>query len=567
MELKQRVVDDDAMLDMMAGGLTNFWASIYASRGIKAKEQLNPVGSLLTDNLMGLTAAVDRLSLAVRRGEPMCIVADYDCDGATSCSILYAGLQALGANIQYLVPNRMVHGYGLTPSIVKLAATLAVRPTLLVTVDNGIASIEGVAEAVKSGMEVVVTDHHLPMAGGLLPAAVAIVNPNQNGCSFESKALAGCGVSWYVLKALHAVLAPISDKAAQFDPQALLPLVALGTVADVVPLDDNNRRLIWLGLQRLKTNPYEFPGVARLAGVAKKNLASLSTADIGFGLGPRINAAGRLADMTLGIQLLTTHDDAQAIELATELNSFNEDRKAIEGEMLDAAVAQVLGQVDAGVAGIALTGHGFHEGVVGVVAGRIKEQLHRPVFVFSEENEDGHSKGSGRSIPGVHLRDVLDWVSKQDSTVLVKFGGHAMAAGATIHANKFAQFSKLFAEGVALFAESDDIFHKVLWTDGSLELSSANTATADDIATKVWGQGFPEPLFCDEFEVRQQKLMGANSEHSKFILARGNQLFDAVWFRSSEVMPATIRAAYKLSVNEFRGERKLQLMIEYAEKS
>jgi len=551
-------------------GVPTLLARLFAARGVRSAEELDDgLGKLLPPaTLAGATEAARRLADALARRERICIVADYDCDGATACAVAIRGLALLGApreTLAYVVPDRAVHGYGLTPAIVDLAARH--RPDVLVTVDNGIASLEGVAHARASGMTVVVTDHHLPAQQDgrvVLPQADVIVNPNQPGCGFASKHLAGVGVMFYVLLALRGELRARGAFDADSQPRldALLDLVALGTVADVVKLDANNRRLVAQGLRRIRAGRMQ-PGVAALFAAAGRDARRASAFDFGFALGPRINAAGRLSDMTLGIECLLTDDAGRAAEHARTLDGINRERRELEAGMREQAEALLEALMPRGEppAALALFDAGFHEGVVGIVAARLKDRVHRPTFVFAR-GQDGLLKGSGRSIPGFHLRDALDLVSKRHPGVLRRFGGHAMAAGATLAEADLPTFAAAF-EQVALEWLDAAALARTLPTDGPLEPSLFDTATVRALDEQVWGQAFEPPLFCDEVEVVSQRLVG--ERHMKLSVRHGGTLRDAIWFGHSEPLAPRVRLAYRLNVDEYNGRERVQMVVEAGE--
>ena len=549
-------------------GVHPLLARLLAARGVNSAGELDDgLQHLLPPQaLQGAQAAGALLAEAIEAGRRICIVADYDCDGATACAVAIRGLVALGAErarLGYVVPDRARHGYGLTPAIVELARTL--QPQLLVTVDNGIASVEGVAHAKALGMQVLVTDHHLPAlheGQALLPAADVIVNPNQPGCGFASKALAGVGVMFYVLLATRAELRRRGrfEGTAQPRLDALLDLVALGTVADVVKLDANNRRLVAQGLRRIRGGRMQ-AGVAALFAAARREPVRASAADFGFALGPRLNAAGRLADMTLGIECLLTDDAARAAELASQLDAINRERREVEDgmrEQAEAALAALAGQAALPPA-LALFDEGFHEGVVGIVAGRLKDQLHRPSFVFAR-GADGRLKGSGRSIPGFHLRDALDLVAKRHPGLLLRFGGHAMAAGATVEAEGFEAFAAALVQVAAEWLDAATLM-RTLPTDGPLPLEWFNAETAALLEAQVWGQGFEAPLFLDEVQVLQQRLVG--EKHLKLRLRTpGGSAREAIWFGRVEPLPERAQLVYRLSVDEWNGQRRVQMVVQ-----
>jgi single-stranded-DNA-specific exonuclease len=553
-------------------GVHPLLARLLAARGVGSADELDtsPAKLLPPGAMLGAPEAGRLLADAIAAGRRICIVADYDCDGATACAVALRGLRLLGAAaVDYVVPDRAVHGYGLTPAIVELARPL--RPDLLVTVDNGIASLEGVAHAKALGLDVLVTDHHLPRvdAGAVvLPPADVIVNPNQPGCGFPSKAIAGVGVLFYVLLATRAEQRARGLYAAGAEPRldALLDLVALGTVADVVKLDANNRRLVALGLKRIRAGRMQ-PGVAALFRVAGREPARAAGFDFGFALGPRINAAGRLADMTLGIECLVTDDAARAQELAQQLDAINRERREVEGGMRERADEALALLADADATpppALALFDEAFHEGVVGIVAGRVKERLHRPTFVFAR-GADGRLKGSGRSIPGFHLRDALDLVAKRDPGLLARFGGHAMAAGCTLadaDAAAVARFGALL-EGVAREWLDAATLTRTLRTDGPLDLQWFNAETVALLDEQVWGQGFEPPLFCDTVQVLQQRLVG--EKHLKLRLRHAGQERDGIWFNRTESLPAQARLAYRVSLDEWNGRARVQMVVEAAE--
>ena len=559
-------------------GVHPLLARLFAARGVRSAEELDDaMGQLLPPStLRGSAEAARLLADAIERQQRIVVVADYDCDGATACAVALRGLQMLGApgaRLSYVVPDRQLHGYGLTPTIVDLACggdapegLRPPRPDLLVTVDNGIASLAGVAHARSRGIAVLVTDHHLPALVDdrvVLPDADVIVNPNQPECPFASKAMAGVGVMFYTLLAARAELRERGrfDAATQPRLDALLDLVALGTVADVVKLDPNNRRLVAQGLKRIRAGRMQ-PGIAALFHVAARKAERASAFDFGFALGPRLNAAGRLADMTLGIECLLTDDPTRAAQLAAELDRINRERRDVEAGMREQAEALAEALMPAGVPPPALTliDAGFHEGGVGIVAGRVKDRLHRPTFVFAV-GADGFLKGSGRSIAGFHLRDALDLVTKRHPGLLRKFGGHSMAAGCTIARADFETFAQAFT-AVAEEWLSPAALSRVLATDGPLALEWFNAATVATLDAQVWGQGFEAPTFCDEVDVVQQRLVG--EKHLKLRVRHAGQLRDAIWFGHSEPVPERVRIAYRLSIDEFQGQQRLQMVVEAA---
>jgi single-stranded-DNA-specific exonuclease len=570
MQVRTRDVPPRVAFALEQAGVHPLLARLLAARGVRQADELDDgLARLLPpDSLHGSGAAARLLADAISAGRRICVVADYDCDGATACAVALRGLRLLGATpdtLNYVVPDRALHGYGLTPTIVDLA--LAQRPDLLVTVDNGIASLAGVAHARAAGLQVLVTDHHLPARehdAVLLPAADVIVNPNQPDCAFESKALAGVGVMFYVLLATRAVLRERGAFSATAQPRldALLDLVALGTVADVVRLDANNRRLVAQGLRRIRAGRMQ-PGVAALFAVAGRDPSRAAGFDFGFALGPRINAAGRLSDMTLGIECLLTDDAERAAELAQLLDRINRERRDVEAGMREMAEAQLARRTeteDEARPALALFDPDFHEGVVGIVAGRLKDRLHRPTFVFAR-GADGRLKGSGRSIPGFHLRDALDLMAKRHPQLLLRFGGHAMAAGCTIEESSFATFDAAFQAVAAEWLDAATLT-RTLRTDGPLALEWFNTETAQLLDAQVWGQGFEAPVFCDEVEVLQQRLVGA--KHLKLRVRHAGQLRDAIWFGHADPVPPQVRLAWRLALDEWQGRLRVQMVVEAA---
>ncbi len=556
----QRPVPTRPAWALEQAGVDPLLARLYAARGVREASELDTRLSALLppDRLLGAAAAAALLADAVAARRRLLIVADYDCDGATACAVGIRALRALGAQVDYLVPNRFETGYGLSPEVVRLAADR--RPELLITVDNGIASVEGVAEARRLGMATLITDHHLP--GPELPAAEVIVNPNQPGCPFPSKALAGVGVMFYVMLALRAELRRRGTFAVQSEPNlgALLDLVALGTVADVVPLDRNNRILVAQGLARIREGRLQ-AGVAALFQAAGRDPSRAGGFDLGFAVGPRLNAAGRLADMALGIECLITDDRGRALNIAQDLDRLNRERRAIEADMHDDAAILLDGLDPGSRASLSLFDPSWHQGVVGILAGRVKERLHRPTFAFAR-GDAGELKGSGRSIPGLHLRDALDLVAKRRPALLKRFGGHAAAAGVTLREADLADFEAAF-EDVARELLSPADLDRRLETDGSLEGAYRTIPHARRLQAEVWGQAFPAPLFADTFEVLQQRIL--KERHLKLQLRRDGARLEAIRFNHSEAVPAKIHAAYRLDVNAWNGTETLQLMLEHWE--
>ena len=542
-------------------GMHPLLARLYAARGVKDKSELDyELKSLLPPaTLTHATEAAQILADAIEAEAKLLIIGDYDCDGATATAVGMRALKMLGADVDFLLPDRFKLGYGLSPEIVDVAARQS--PDLIITVDNGIASIEGVDRARQLGIATLITDHHLP--GDTLPEADCIVNPNQPGCDFPSKCIAGCGVMFYVMLALRAELRERGFFAERPEPNfaSLLDLVALGTVADVVKLDRNNRILVSQGLKRMRAGQLQ-PGLAALFKAAGRDPKKATAMDLGFILGPRLNAAGRLADMRLGVECLLTEDPSRALNIAQQLDALNRERREIESGMQEQALV-LLESFDTNDAapGIALFDASWHEGVVGILASRIKDKLHRPVFAFAP-GEGGIIKGSGRSIPGLHLRDALDLVAKRAPGLLIRFGGHAMAAGATVNAENFEKFREQFALVAAeLLAPAD--LTRTLETDGNLEGAYFSLETARLLENEIWGQGFPAPLFMDEFEVEQQRVL--KEKHLKLRLRKGGTRIDAIQFNFASQPGHTARIAYRLSINEYMGVETTQLMVEHLE--
>jgi single-stranded-DNA-specific exonuclease len=564
---------------LQQSGLHPLLARLYAARGLESPEEL----SLELKNLISPTELKNCINTAtlladiLERKEPLLIVADYDCDGATACAVGLRGLRMLGGPdipIQFLVPNRFTMGYGLTPEVVELAAQQNPKPKYLITVDNGIASEAGVDRARELDMEVIVTDHHLP--GDRLPKATAIVNPNQPGCSFPSKALAGVGVMFYLLVALRAELRQRGKFTNETQPKVenLLDLVALGTVADVAQLDRNNRVLVANGLKRIRAGISQ-PGMQALFQAAGRDPRKASAFDLGFAIGPRLNAAGRLADMTLGIRLLLTENADDAMTLAQELDRINRERRVIESGMQEAALAHLAEDQLAGMMAqrnsICLWNPDWHQGVVGIVASRLKERFNRPAIVFAPaDGSTGEElRGSGRSLTGFHLRDALDLVSKREPGLILKFGGHAMAAGLTIRKADFEKFDTCFQE-VASSLLNDELLERRHAHDGALEASEFTPEIADLLAEEIWGQGFPQPVFYGEFEIAQQSLM--KEKHLRLMLrpigaSPGNKPITGVWFNHTQSLPAKAKLAYRLVTDRYQGQARIQLMIEAHDES
>lgn len=546
---------------LQAAGLHPVLARLYAARGVRSADEIETALARLIPptQMKGIEDAALLLADAIEAQSRLLVVADYDCDGATACAVAVRGLRMFGAQVDYLVPNRFEYGYGLTPEIVELAHRR--EPDLLITVDNGIASVEGVAAANALGMAVLVTDHHLP--GETLPAADAIVNPNQPGCSFPSKHLAGVGVMFYVLLALRAELRERGAFEGSTEPRldGLLDLVALGTVADVVRLDANNRVLVAQGLQRIRAGRMQ-PGIAALFRAAAREAREASAFDLGFALGPRLNAAGRLADMSLGIECLLTDDAGHAWALAQQLDAMNRERREIEAGMQQEALDS-LAEIDvAAGATLTLFNPSWHQGVIGIVASRLKERFYRPTLTLAPADDSGELvKGSGRSIPGFHLRDALDLVSKQYPGLLLKFGGHAMAAGLTLRRSDIERFSQAF-ETVARELLGNAALARVVETDGELEDAYFTPQFVELLERAVWGQGFPAPVFSGEFEIASQALV--KDKHLKLQLLRGARRYQAIWFNHTDTLPDRARFAYRLASDVWNGVARVQMIVEHA---
>lgn len=538
-------------------------ARALSARGIRdASELAQDWKSMLPPAMLeGTREAAERLALARERGERVTVVADYDCDGATACAVAIRGLGMMGVKADYFVPHRVHHGYGLSCAVVDLLAARTPRPDVLLTVDNGVSSAESVRHAAELGIDVIVTDHHLP--GAELPPAVCIVNPNLADSAFPSKALAGVGVMYYVLLALRALLRERGVYTQQTQPRldALVDLVALGTVADVVKLDKNNRILVAQGLNRIRLGRTH-AGISALFAVAGKKPEAAGVRDFGFALGPRINAAGRLDTMENGIECLLADDPVVALDYARSLNDFNAARQELETEMQQAAeTALSCCNVDS-LATLTLYDGRFNEGVVGLVASRLKEKVNRPTIVFAP-TDDGALKGSGRSIAGVHLRDALDLVSKALPGAVLRFGGHAMAAGLTLRSeDDLPAFRDAFEKAVRSMVDAS-VFERVIYTDGGLAPDEITERLVQAIDSQIWGQGFDAPVFANEFRVVRQSLV--KDAHTKLILELGGQRFDAIFFRHTETLPGMVRLAYRPNINEFMGRRSVQLVIEAAE--
>lgn len=553
---ERSLADEQALLQAEPSDLLR---QLYAARGVKDAKGLSAkLADLLPpDTLTNNQKMASLLADAIAENKRILVVGDYDADGATASAVAVKGLRMFGAVVDFIVPNRFEYGYGLTPEIVMLAQKK--QPDILLTVDNGIASVDGVAKANALGLQVLVTDHHLP--GEVLPEASCIVNPNQLGCDFASKNLAGVGVMFYVLMALRAEMRK-RDSFSESQPEpnlsSLLDLVALGTVADLVKLDDNNRILVEQGLRRIRAGACA-PGILALLNVSGRDYQHANAQDMGFYVGPRLNAAGRLEDMTIGIQCLLAETSDKAMVLAGKLQQLNQQRREIEAQMQDDASVS-LSEINVGNQfTLSLFESDWHQGVIGILASRVKEHFHRPVIVFADAG-DGTLKGSGRSIRGLHLRDALDVVTKMHPDLVIKFGGHAMAAGLSIRQTGLAEFAKAFEVVVRQMIDESDL-ESVIEVDGALPEEAMSFELAKRLERQVWGQGFPEPLFLDEFDVMQKKIVG--QKHLKLVLQKASQVIDAIYFNQTELESEKISAVYQLQTNRFRDQENLQLMIRY----
>lgn len=559
-DINTRSIDETAYRALTAAGTPPLLARLYAARQIHSAAETDTALTRLLPftGLKNIQAAAARLSEAIRQQQRILIVADYDADGATACTVGLRGLSSMGAKVDFLVPNRFTNGYGLTPELAQMAAERGTQ--LLVTVDNGIASVAGVARAQELGIDVLVTDHHLP--GDVLPDCL-IVNPNQPDDHFASKALAGVGVMFYVLMALRSQLRNehyFNDNRPEPNLAQWLDLVALGTVADVVPLDHNNRILVAQGLKRMRQSKTTH-GIRALFAVAGRDLRKAQTFDLGFAIGPRLNAAGRLSDMSVGIACLLTDNDADAQNLAQQLDELNRERRSIGQGMLAEALAGLPTELPAGCYSTVVYRQDWHQGVIGIVAGRLREQFHRPAIVFAPA-DNGELRGSGRSVSGLHLRDALDRVSKQQPALIHKFGGHAMAAGLSIAPESLPCFQTCFENVCRQLLTPEDLTVSYV-TDGSLPAGLLNLDTAQQLDALVWGQGFAPPSFCDEFTVTWQRAVGTN--HLKAGLYKDGREVEAMFFRCTDTLPEKIRAVYRPVANEWRNRLELQLYIDYWE--
>ena len=557
-EITARKVDAAALAALIAAGVDVRMARLYAARGVAGVDALRTDASALVapQALAHVEEAAKLLADAIEAKKKLLIVADYDADGATACAVGLRALRSMGASVDYLVPNRFEYGYGLTPEIVRLAAQRG--PDILITVDNGIASVEGVDEANRLGMQVLVTDHHLP--GDTLPAAVCIVNPNQAGCGFPSKHLAGVGVIFYIMLALRAELRQRGVFASGVEPNLadFLDLVALGTVADVVRMDANNRILVYQGLARIRAGRGH-AGINALLQAGGRDARQARTYDLGFVVGPRLNAAGRLDDMSLGIECLTTDDAAVAQRIAQQLDQLNRERRAIEAGMQEDALTHLDEIEMTGSYSLCLFQPDWHQGVIGILASRIKDKFHRPVLAFARAG-NGEIKGSGRSIPALHLRDAIDLVTKRHPGMVLRFGGHAAAAGLTLAEDALAPFAAAFESVSREWLSPADLQQRIE-TDGELADADINFDFVCAIEGQVWGQGFPVPSFSGRLRVLSQRIVG--ERHLKLRVSQQSVTFDALLFGHTDTLPGAIDAVYHLQLNEFRGESTLQMVIEH----
>ncbi len=575
MQLVERKNPSCSAEELVAHGIHPILAKLWVNRGIQSIEQtsLELKHLIPPQALKNSSAVATYLADSLVNHKNILIIADYDCDGATACAVGLLGLEELGKSygtkIHFLVPNRFTMGYGLTPEVVDLAAQQTPKPDILITVDNGIASMAGVARANELGIAVIVTDHHLP--ADELPAAKFIINPNQAECSFPSKALAGVGVIFYILLALRSELRSrgVFDLETQPRLETLLDFVALGTVADVANLDRNNRILVSAGIRRMR-NGQMHPGIQALFEVSGRDYQKSNTFDLGFGLGPRLNAAGRLADMTLGIKCLISKDLFEARKYAKELDTMNRERREIEGSMQETALINLADISTANTYSLCMFDTSWHQGVIGILASRLKDKYHRPVIVFAPGEEKSPSgsivlKGSGRSITGFHLRDAIDYISKKNPEMILKFGGHAMAAGLSIDELQLEAFQLAFEE-IAKDWIDEDTLHRKLVHDGELPSEMINAQLAEQLSNEIWGQGFPEPVFTGKFKVIKQSLL--KEKHLKLEL----QALDGemkknilgIWFGHTELLPPQTHLAYRLLVDHYLGYPRAQVHVEAA---
>ncbi|NEN75745.1 single-stranded-DNA-specific exonuclease RecJ [Pelistega sp. NLN82] len=560
-QVSNRPINPDYQTQLIAQGANPLMAKLWAARGVSDIEQTETswqkliAPQLLTQVEKGATILAD----AIEANKQLLIIADYDCDGATACAVGVRALRMMGANINFMVPNRFETGYGLSPAVIDVMLDRVYpKPDLIITVDNGIASVEGVEAAKKVGIDVLITDHHLP--GDTLPDALAIINPNQKDCQFPSKNLAGVGVIFYTMIALRAELRRRGHFTQKPEPRLdeLADLVALGTVADVVKLDSNNRLLVTQGLQKIRSGKMQ-AGIQALFDIASTDPRQASSMDLGFKIGPRINAAGRLADMSIGIRCLISQDYDEAFELAKQLNDWNSTRRHIEQEMSQQALQEIESEAFKLKHAICVFNPEWHQGVVGIVASRLKEKFWKPTLAFAP-GDDGEIRGSGRSVPDVHLRDALDLVSKRYPTLIQKFGGHAMAAGLTIYQKDFDTFITAFDQAVVDISGKTH-FSPLIETDGTLDIQYSTVETAIALSQYVWGAGFPSPLFRDTFTVKEQYLL--KEKHLKLLLEREGVRFNAIWFNHPEMVDEQVELIYEVVPNYWQGNVSLQLLIRY----
>ena len=563
MQIKQRKFDIKVVDNLVLQGISPLLARLYAARGlVNAVEIATSLAQIIPpEQLTNSSEMAKLLADAIAANKKILVIGDYDADGATATAVAVKGLKSMGANVDFLVPNRFEYGYGLTPEIVALASTL--KPDILITVDNGIASVDGVAAANLLGLQVLITDHHLP--GDTTPVAACIVNPNQRGCTFKSKNLAGVGVMFYVLLALRAELRNRGAFSASAEPNLteLLDLVALGTVADLVKLDANNRILVEQGLRRIRAGAC-CAGITALLKITAKSPEKVTAQDLGFYVGPRLNAAGRLDDMSLGIACLLAETETDALQKAQTLHELNMERRNIEANMQDSALISLENIDVTNNFSLSIYNTDYHQGVIGILASRLKEKYHRPTIVFADAGvgQDSNKilKGSGRSIAGLHLRDALDLVTKRHPNLIIKFGGHAMAAGLSIRDADFVAFQNAF-EAVARELLNEADLQALMETDGSLDAKDMSLQTAQILAAGVWGQGFPQPVFSDDFRVINQRIVG--EKHLKLLLEKKHKRFDAIFFNCTEILTENITAIYALEANEYKGLQSLQLQVKH----
>ena len=555
MNTHKRLINNKVNEALINIGLHPKLAMLYSARGIKGPNNISYEleGLIAPTSLLSANSAAAFLATHIDKKNKIIIIGDYDADGATACACGVLGLKKFGADVNFIVPNRFKFGYGLTPEIVELAAEQ--KPDLIITVDNGIASIEGVFKAREMGIDVIITDHHLP--ADKLPNANYIINPNQPDCTFPSKNLCGVGVIFYLLLSLRAYYRNEGKFSDSSEPRLsdLLELVCLGTVADLVVLDFNNRILVNAGIKKMRSGMGNY-GIRAITKLSKKNISEIKTSDLSFSIAPKLNAAGRLADMSLGIKCLISETQDEALLHAKQLISLNDQRRSIEIGMLKTALDSV--EVNSEInSSITLFNANWHQGVIGIIASRLKEKYYRPTIIFAKD-DGGLLKGSGRSIPSLHLRDVLDLVSKKYPEIIITFGGHAMAAGLTIREVDFNSFSEAFERTAKKLLSEDDL-NLTVEVDNSILDSGLDYKTVNLINKEVWGQGFPPPLFLDEFNVISQRTIA--EKHTKLYLSKDKISYDAIFFNNDQTQPVRIRAIYSIEVNDFNGTKSIQIMI------